>query len=98
MLFRSGPPQAQAAGTAARAPWRASAVVLANDQPLPGAAFVPKTLSIAVQPAHGKAHAEGGGRIHYQPAKGYSGPDSLVYSICDDAGRCFSAVVTFTVS
>lgn len=72
-------------------------LVLANDQPLPGATLVPKTLRIAVAPAHGKAHVEGGGRIHYQPAKGYAGLDSLVYSICDDAGRCFSAVLTITV-
>ena len=71
--------------------------VLDNDHALPGSTLVRKTLTIAVAPIHGKAHLDGKGRVHYHPAKGYAGPDAFTYSICDDAGRCFTAVVTLTV-
>ena len=71
--------------------------VLANDSE-PGGTLVPGSVSIVVPPLHGKAKPDKDGRVHYDPAGGYSGPDVFTYSVCDTAGRCFTAQVTLTVA
>lgn len=71
--------------------------VLANDHE-PGGTLVPQSVSIVSQPLHGKAHPDKDGRVHYDPDPHYTGPDAFTYSVCDTAGRCFTAVVTLTVA
>jgi len=70
--------------------------VLANDHE-PGGTLNPKSVSIVVPPLHGKAKVDKDGRVHYNPAGGYSGPDAFTYSVCDTAGQCFTAQVTLSV-
>ncbi len=50
---------------------------------------------IVTPPAHGDASIAT--TVTYTPAPGYSGPDSLVYEVCDATNRCATATVTFTV-
>jgi len=71
--------------------------VLANDTPLPGTTLVAKTVTITSPPLHGTAHVDAPGRVNYKPDKGYVGIDALTYSVCDNTGRCFTAVLTLTV-
>src|SRR5207248_11252589 len=71
--------------------------VLANDSE-PGSTLVPRSVSIVVPPQHGKAKPNKDGRVHYEPAHGYAGPDSFRYSVCDTAGHCLTAEVTLTVA
>ena len=67
--------------------------VLTNDSE-PGGTLVPSSVSIVSAPLHGRATPHKDGRIHYDPAPHYSGPDSFTYSVCDTTGQCFSAQVT----
>jgi len=69
--------------------------VLANDRE-PGGTLAASSVSIVSPPLHGMARPDNHGRIHYDPAPHYAGPDSFTYSVCDTAGRCFTAQVTLT--
>jgi hypothetical protein len=71
--------------------------VLANDSE-PGGTLNPKSVSIVTPPVHGKAKPDKDGRVHYDPDPHYTGPDSFTYSVCDTAGRCFTARVTLNVA
>ncbi|HZT66706.1 MAG TPA: HD domain-containing phosphohydrolase [Acidimicrobiales bacterium] len=61
------------------------------------AALVRKSVTVTVAPRHGSYVVDSDGGIHYQPARGYTGPDSFGYSVCDVLGRCFSGTVDLTV-
>ncbi|MEV7973745.1 Ig-like domain-containing protein [Cellulomonas sp. NPDC089187] len=65
--------------------------VLANDQ---GDAI---TLTALGEPMFGTAELTGDGRIHYIPAAGYSGPDSVSYTITDAVGQTATAVLRISV-
>jgi RHS repeat-associated protein len=61
----------------------------------------PLTFLVTTQPSHGTLSYDYGPnypRPWYTPATGYSGPDSLVYRICDDFNACASATVTINVT
>lgn len=63
-------------------------------------AFCSTTLSLAqitVAPEHGTAVLSGG-QILYTPISGYSGPDVLQYSVCNNCGACQSTTVNIAVS
>jgi gliding motility-associated-like protein len=57
------------------------------------------TVVIIVNPKHGTASVDKPtGVITYNPAKDFSGKDTLVYRICDLTDSCASAKVVFTVT
>ncbi|QWP75684.1 putative Ig domain-containing protein [Lysobacter sp. K5869] len=58
---------------------------------------IPASVAVATAPAHGSAIASGTS-ITYQPAAGYSGPDSFTYNATNVAGTSAPATVTITVS
>ncbi|MEV0896771.1 Ig-like domain-containing protein [Actinoplanes sp. NPDC049802] len=64
--------------------------VLANDEDPNGD---PLTVTVDTPPDHGTASVSGG-RIGYQPAPGWSGADSLRYTISDGRGGTDTATVT----
>ena len=76
--------------------------VLANDKAgNKGAVLVPSSVSVAVQPAHGIVIIDPvTGKITYTPNNGYTGNDSVIYNVCDNAipANCQSGVVYFTVT
>jgi hypothetical protein len=59
----------------------------------------PSTLTIVSRPAHGSA-AIASSNITYTPNTNYSGPDSLVYSVCSllNSSVCSTATISFAVS
>ena len=54
--------------------------------------IVASTLEITVQPGNGTVSVENGS-LTYIPAEGYSGMDTLKYSVCDEDGLCSEASV-----
>ena len=58
---------------------------------------IPASVAVAAAPAHGTAVASGTS-ITYQPAAGYSGPDSFTYTPTNGAGTSTPAVVTVNVT
>jgi hypothetical protein len=68
--------------------------VLANDSDPDGDAL---TLTSVTAPAHGTATISGN-KVSYKPSAGYSGPDSLSYTISDGKGGTATAVVSITVT
>ncbi len=58
---------------------------------------IPASVAVAAAPAHGTAVASGTS-ITYQPAAGYSGPDSFTYTATNVAGTSTPAVVTVNVT
>jgi hypothetical protein len=61
--------------------------VLANDAASSGQTLNASSATITTPPAHGTATVEPtNGSITYQPTTGYSGTDSLQYTVCDDLG------------
>ena len=76
--------------------------VLANDKAgNKGGVLVPSSVSVAVQPAHGTVIIDPvTGKITYTPNNGYTGNDSVIYNVCDNAipANCQSGVVYFTVT
>ena len=76
--------------------------VLANDKAgNKGDLLVPSTLTVAVQPANGTVTIDPiTGKITYTPINGYSGNDSVIYNVCDNAipANCQSGVVYFIVT
>jgi hypothetical protein len=63
------------------------------------AALNPSTVTIVTAPAHGTATVNSStGEISYTPASGYTGSDSLTYTVADTAGTVSSAAtVTLNV-
>lgn len=63
------------------------------------AALQPSTVTIVVAPTHGTATVDSTtGLVSYTPASGYTGADSLSYTVADSAGTVSSpAVVTLNV-
>ena len=60
---------------------------LANDTATAAAAFDPATVTVTTAPAHGTATVDpASGRITYTPAAGYTGADTLQYTVADTAG------------
>ena len=62
--------------------------------------LVPATLTITAGPAHGTATPDPvTGNVLYTPAAGYTGTDTLTYSVCDNQNpaQCGSAVQIITV-
>lgn len=55
--------------------------------------------TIVTQPLHGTVTVESDGTLRYKPTKDYSGPDSLIYQICnrEDLTLCDQATVGLTV-
>jgi gliding motility-associated-like protein len=76
--------------------------VLANDKAgNKGGLLVPSSVKVAVQPAHGTVTIDPvTGKITYTPINGYSGNDSVIYNVCDNAipANCQSGVVYFIVT
>ena len=75
--------------------------VLANDKAGNfGATLNPSSVTIPVQPAHGTVTVNTDGSITYTPTAGYTGADSVIYNVCDNAtpANCKNAVVYFTVT
>ena len=60
--------------------------VLANDTASPGQTLNVSSVTITTGPAHGTATVDSNGSINYQPTSGYSGTDSLQYTVSDDLG------------
>lgn len=58
------------------------------------------TLAIVSGPNHGSSTINNSGNITYTPTDGYSGPDSLVYTICSsiDSAVCSTATLSFNVA
>ncbi len=67
--------------------------VLANDSDPDGDAL---TVTILQQPQHGSAEVNGT-TIIYTPNGGYTGPDTLAYTVTDSKGATANATVTITV-
>ena len=57
----------------------------------------PVTVTRHTGPSHGTLDLTSGGGLTYQPADGFSGPDSFTYTITDDTSRTSTAKVTITV-
>jgi gliding motility-associated-like protein len=76
--------------------------VLANDKAgNKGGLLVPSSVKVAVQPAHGTVTIDPvTGKITYTPTNGYSGNDSVIYNVCDNAlpANCQSGVIYITVT
>jgi len=71
--------------------------VLANDS-AGSAALNPSSLTITSGPAHANNYeVRSDFTIRYRSVLLFIGTDSLQYRICDTAGRCATATVTFKV-
>jgi hypothetical protein len=71
--------------------------VTSNDTDVDGF-IVLSTLTITTQPANGTVSINTvTGEITYTPNVGFSGNDTFVYQVCDDAGLCDTAMVNVTV-
>lgn len=68
--------------------------VLANDSDPDGDDL---TLSITTPPEHGSATVTGNNRIRYTPDAGYTGADSIVYTVDDGNGATDTATVSIQV-
>ncbi len=64
------------------------------DQDVDGDAL---TVAVVTQPASGLLMLNAGGSFIYTPDAGFSGTDSFVYSLTDEAGAVATATVTVTV-
>jgi hypothetical protein len=64
-----------------------------NDSDADGDALA---LTVPVQPAHGTVTVDGHD-VTYVPAAGFSGTDTVTYTVCDPTPACDTAVVTVTV-
>ena len=64
-----------------------------------GTVLVPSSVKIITQPINGTAIANSDGTITYTPTTGFSGSDSLVYNVCDNAvpSNCQSTFVYYTI-
>jgi len=64
-----------------------------------GTDLVPSSVSIVTQPVNGTAVANSDGTITYTPTSGFSGNDSLVYKVCDNAtpANCQTTLVYYKV-
>ncbi len=69
--------------------------VLQNDDFRGGAADL-TTLVVLVEPVHGTVKVAGENLL-YEPASGFTGTDTMTYSVCSLVGACGSATVTVTV-
>ncbi len=71
---------------------------LAGDTSTATAAFDPSTVTVTTAPAHGTATVNASsGQITYTPAAGYTGTDTLQYTVADTAAAVSNpAVVTLT--
>jgi hypothetical protein len=60
---------------------------------------LPSSVSIVTKPVNGAAVVNIDGTITYTPSNGFSGNDSLVYNVCDDAtpANCQSTLVYYKV-
>ncbi|MDH3307120.1 MAG: Ig-like domain-containing protein [Acidimicrobiia bacterium] len=71
--------------------------VLANDVD-PEGALVPSTVTVTSGPAHGTTTVDPAtGVVTYLPENGFTGTDTFIYRVCDDAGACSSATVTVSI-
>ena len=70
--------------------------VLTNDSDPDGDALIVKTDPI-IQPANGKVVINTDGSYVYTPNSGYSGTDSFVYEVCDNATPKMCAQATVTI-
>jgi FtsP/CotA-like multicopper oxidase with cupredoxin domain len=70
--------------------------VVANDTDVDGN-LDPTSVTVQSGPSSGMAVSNGDGTITYTPNSGYSGPDSLVYQVCDTDLSCDTATVNVTV-
>ena len=74
--------------------------VLSNDQSGNiGTVLVPSSVSIITQSINGNAVANSDGTITYTPNTGFSGNDSLIYKVCDNANpaNCQTSLVYYKV-
>jgi VCBS repeat-containing protein len=71
-----------------------SGALLANDHDADGDSLA---AALAVPPAHGTASVTSGGRLTYQPAAGFTGSDTLQYSVSDGI-TSDTGTVTVTVN
>lgn len=71
--------------------------LISNDTD-PEGNIVAATFGIVSGPSKGTLGNVGDGSVTYTPNAGYSGPDSLVYEICDSTGLCDTATVSITVN
>ena len=64
-----------------------------------GTDLVPSSVSIVTQTVNGTAVANSDGTITYTPTTGFSGNDSLVYKVCDNAtpANCQTTLVYYKV-
>ncbi|NNF10470.1 MAG: tandem-95 repeat protein [Acidimicrobiia bacterium] len=70
--------------------------VAANDVDVDGD-LDPTTAAADSAPTNGSLVNNANGTFTYTPSPGYSGPDSVTYTICDSAGLCDTATVSITV-
>jgi gliding motility-associated-like protein len=73
-------------GTSVAIPW------LKNDE------GVTETPSIITTPTHGTVTVNADGTITYIPKAGFVGVDSLVYVVCNNVGKCDTAIVYINVT
>jgi large repetitive protein len=73
--------------------------VLSNDTDTEGG-IVPATVTVTKAPAHGTATPNPDGTISYIPTPNYTGVDTLIYQVCDNAipALCDTALVILTIS
>ncbi|WP_354529251.1 Ig-like domain-containing protein [Nakamurella sp. UYEF19] len=75
--------------------------VLGNDTVTNGGAPLdPSSVTVTAAPGHGTTKVNADGTITYTPTKGYSGPDSFSYQVCDTSiptPVCSTATVSVTV-
>ncbi|MBS1743892.1 MAG: tandem-95 repeat protein [Bacteroidetes bacterium] len=75
---------------------------LANDEPgNPGGALTPSSVAVTASPSHGTTSVNPAtGEITYTPDPGFTGADTLTYTVCDNtspAPRCATAIQIITV-
>ncbi len=73
-------------GTSVAIPW------LKNDE------GVTETPSIITTPTHGTVTVNADGTLNYIPKAGFVGVDSLVYVVCNNVGKCDTAIVYINVT
>ena len=75
--------------------------ILSNDKPgNVGGLLNPKSITIVNNPTNGTVSVDSLGKLTYTPNNGFIGPDSLVYSVCDNSTPtplCNTAVVYLDV-
>jgi hypothetical protein len=71
--------------------------VLDNDDP-GNSPFDEATLQITTNPSHSTDFRVHNDHLHYRATKGYVGPDTVEYRICNTNGLCHTAQVAITVS